>query len=109
MDSAQGRTVMRLSDLRGAKVKTLDGETLGRVHEVHVEKGRVVALTSGPGSVIEMLTAKKHGRRIPWECVRKVTPDAVVVVPDPPQRIVKGSASRSRKGTRRASAPRSKR
>jgi sporulation protein YlmC with PRC-barrel domain len=109
MDSAQGRTVMRLSDLRGAKVKTLDGETLGRVHEVHVEKGRVVALTSGPGSIIEMLTAKSHGRRIPWECVRKLTPDAVVVIPEPPQRIVKPRASRSRQGTRRASAPRSKR
>ena len=101
---------MRLSDLRGARVKTLDGDTLGRVHEVHVENGRVVALTSGPGSIIEMLTAKNHGRRIPWSCVKKVTPDAIVVVPDPPQRIVKKpSASRSRQGTRRPSAPRSKR
>lgn len=101
---------MRLSDLRGAKVKTLDGETLGRVHEVHVENGRVVALTSGPGSIIEMLTAKKHGRRIPWECVRKLMPGAVIVVPDPPQRIVKKpGASRSRRGTRRTTGQRSKR
>jgi sporulation protein YlmC with PRC-barrel domain len=100
---------MRLSDLRGAKVKTLDGDTLGRVHEVHVENGRVVALTSGPGSFIEMLTAKKHGRRIPWECVRKVRPDAVLVVPDPPQRKPKAGASRSRQGTRRPSGQRSKR
>ena len=101
---------MRLSDLRGSKVKTLDGDTLGRVHEVHVENGRVVALTSGPGSIIEMLTAKNHGRRIPWECVKKVAPDAIVVVPEPPQRIVKkAGASQSRQGTRRPSAPRSKR
>ena len=75
---------MRLSELRDAKVKTLDGETLGRVHEVHVEAGRVVALTCGAGSFIERLTARKHGRRIPWECVRRVTPNAIVVVPDPP-------------------------
>ena len=98
---------MRLTDLRDAKVRTLDGEKLGRVHEVHVEDGRVAALTSGPGSFIERLTARKHGRRIPWECVLKIAPGEIVVVPDPPQRIV--SASRSRKGTRRPSAPRSKR
>jgi sporulation protein YlmC with PRC-barrel domain len=97
---------MRLSELRDAKVKTLDGETLGRVHEVHVEAGKVVALTCGPGSFIERLTARKHGRRIPWECVRRITHKEVVVVPDPPQRV---SASRTRQGTRRPSAPRSKR
>ena len=110
MDSQEGRVVMRLSQLRDAKVKTLDGETLGRVHEVHVDNGRVTALTCGPGSFIEQLTAKKHGRRIPWECVRRITPEAVVVIPDPPQRIVKKTrASRSRQGTRRPSGQRSKR
>jgi sporulation protein YlmC with PRC-barrel domain len=107
MDPAEGGAVIRLSELRDAKVKTLDGETLGRVHEVHVENGRVVALTSGPASFIERLTAKTHGRRIPWECVRRIARGEVTVVPDPPQRIV--SASRTRKGTRRPSAPRSKR
>lgn len=105
MDSAKGGLLMRLSELQDAKVKTLDGEFLGRVHEVHVEAGRVTALTAGPGSFIERLTAKKHGRRIPWECVRKLAPGEVIVVPDPPQRIV--SASRTRKGTRRASGRRS--
>ena len=109
MDSPEGRSLMRLSELRDAKVKTLDGETLGRVHEVHVEKGRVVALTCGAGSFIERLTAKKHGRRIPWECVRRISPREVVVVPDPPQRTPKAGASRTRRGTRRPSAPRSKR
>lgn len=100
---------MRLSDLRDAKVKTLDGNTLGRVHEVHVEDGRVTALTCGPGSFIERLTARTHGRRVPWACVRKLSRAEVVVVPDPPQRIVKSGASRNRPGTRRPSAPRSKR
>src|SRR3954447_19462827 len=112
MDPHEGRAVMRLSELRNAKVTTLDGERLGRVHEVHCEGGRVVALTCGPGSYIESLTAKKHGRRIPWECVHKIGGGQVVVVPDPPQRKAsakKPSASRSRRGTRRPSAPRSKR
>lgn len=102
-----GGDVIRLSDLRNARVKTLDGETLGRVHEVHCEGGRVAALTCGPGSFIESLTAKKEGRRIPWECVKRIGPKQVTVVPDPPQR--KPSASRSRQGTRRPSGQRSKR
>jgi sporulation protein YlmC with PRC-barrel domain len=100
---------MRLSDLRDKKIRTLDGERLGRVHEVHCEKGRIVALMSGPGSFIERLTARNQGRRIPWECVVKVDATQVVVVPDPPQRKPRSSASRTRQGTRRPSGRRSAR
>jgi sporulation protein YlmC with PRC-barrel domain len=103
---------MRLSDLRDSKVKTLDGETLGRVHEVHVENGRVVALMCGPGSFIERLTARSEGRRIPWECVNRVEERAVIVVPDPPQRkpvAKKPSGSRTQRRTRQPSGRRSKR
>ena len=109
MDSAAGSIVMRLSDFCDVRVKTLDGEMLGRVHEVHVERGRVTALTCGAGSFIERLTAKKHGRRIPWECVRRISRKEVVVAPDPPQRKTRPRASRTPQGTRRPSAPRSKR
>ena len=98
---------MRLSDLRDKKVKGLDGETLGRVHEVHCDKGRVVALICGPGGFIERWTAKGSGRRIPWECVRKVDADQIIVTPEPPNGAA--SASRSRRGTRRPSARPSKR
>lgn len=95
---------MRLSDLRDAKVKSLDGETLGRVHEVHSDNGRIVALTCGPGSWLERLTAKNAGKRIPWERVARIARGEIVVVgPDEP------SGSRSRRGTRQASAPRSRR
>jgi sporulation protein YlmC with PRC-barrel domain len=101
---------MRLSDLQDKKVRGLDGETLGRVHEVHCDKGIVTAIMCGPGSFIERLTAKKKGRRIPWECVCKVTDGEVVVTPDPPQRKTKGSSgSRTRQRTPRSSGPRSKR
>jgi hypothetical protein len=74
---------------------------------VHCDGGRIVALTCGAGSLIESLTAKKHGRRIPWEYVRKVSHHEVVVTPDPPQR--KSSGSRTPRRTPRASARRSKR
>jgi sporulation protein YlmC with PRC-barrel domain len=50
---------MRLTDLQDKKVVTLDGERLGRVHEVHCDGGRVTALMSGPGSFIERLTGRK--------------------------------------------------
>lgn len=99
---------MRLSDLRNAQVRTLDGKKLGRVHEVHCDGGRITALTCGPGSFIESLTAKKHGRRIPWEFVRRVSHKEVVVAPDPPQRLAK-NAPRNRPRTPRPSGRQSKR
>lgn len=101
---------MRLSDLRDKKIKTLDGETLGRVHEVHCDEGRVTALMCGPGSFIERLTAKTEGRRIPWECVKRVEERAVIVT-DPPQQkpAKKTTGSRTQRRTRQPSARRSKR
>jgi sporulation protein YlmC with PRC-barrel domain len=70
---------MRLSDLRDKRIRSLDGETLGRVHEVHCEGLKITALMCGPGSFIERLTARTRGRRIPWEAVRRVERDSVVV------------------------------
>jgi sporulation protein YlmC with PRC-barrel domain len=77
---------MRLTDIRNKEVRTLDGERLGRVHEVHCERGVVTALMVGPGSFIERLTARKKGRRVPWDCVRKIDTDRILVTPNPPQR-----------------------
>ena len=77
---------MRLSDLRDLRVKSVDGKMLGRVHEVHCKDGKVTALIYGAGSFIERLTAKRQGRRIPWECVRSIGRKEVVVTLDPPKR-----------------------
>jgi sporulation protein YlmC with PRC-barrel domain len=100
---------MRLTDLRDKIVRTLDGDAIGRVHEVHAEGGRIVALSCGAASLIERLTAKSYGERIAWERVVKVTPREVVVGPEAPARKAKAVATRSRQGIRRASAQRSKR
>jgi sporulation protein YlmC with PRC-barrel domain len=70
---------MRLSELRDKKVKTLDGEALGRVHEVHCDGGKVVALMCGPGSFIERWTGQSRGRRVKWSAVRRIERDAVIV------------------------------
>jgi sporulation protein YlmC with PRC-barrel domain len=78
--------VIRLTDLRGKEVRTLDGERLGRVHDVHCDCGTVTALMVGPASFIERMTARKTGRRVPWDCVRKMNSKEIVVTPDPPQR-----------------------
>ena len=99
---------MRLSDLRDKKVRTLDGKSLGRVHEVHCDKGRIAELKVGPGSFIERLTDKSEGRSIPWQSVKRVEPDALIVVTDPPK-PKKASGSQTPPRTRRASGPRSKR
>ena len=50
---------MRLTELQDAKVKSLDGKTLGRVHEVHCDKGAVVAIMAlcEVGSISERRTS----------------------------------------------------
>lgn len=77
---------MRLSDLRDKRIRSLDGETLGRVHEVHCEGLRVTALMCGPGSFIERLTARTRGRRIPWESVQRIEGNAIVIADAKPAR-----------------------
>jgi sporulation protein YlmC with PRC-barrel domain len=94
---------MRLTDLRDKKVVSDSGERLGRVHEVHCDGGRVTALKTGPGGLIERLTSKSKGRRIAWESVLSVGPDKIVVG------VAKPSGSRTPPRTRRPSAPRSRR
>src|SRR4051812_9058161 len=79
LDPSYGSTLMRLSELRGLKVKTLDGQSLGRVHEVHCEHGRISALMCGAASFLERLTARSAGRQIPWDCVRKINKTELVV------------------------------
>lgn len=102
---------MRLSDLRDKRLRTLDGKSLGRVHEVHCEKGRVVALMCGPGSLIERWTAQPEGRRIGWERVVRVEPRQIVVGPDKAdsKAAKRPSAARTRPGTRQPSAQRPRR
>ena len=102
---------MRLSDLRDKKVVTEDGKSLGRVHEVHCDGGRVTALKIGPGSLFERLTDRSEGKRIAWECVISIGTKQIVVALDrakkkPPSG---SSGSRTPRRTPQASARRSKR
>jgi sporulation protein YlmC with PRC-barrel domain len=97
---------MRLTDLRGKQVRTAAGDKLGRVHEVHCDSRKITALMVGAGSWIERMTAKRRGRRVPWDEVETIGDDAITLRSTVPK---KPSASRSRQGTRRPSARRSRR
>jgi sporulation protein YlmC with PRC-barrel domain len=99
---------MRLSDLRDKPIRTLDGERLGRVHEVHCKDGKVVALKCGAASWIESITGKVKGRNIPWSMVRKVDARGILIA-EPAAQAKAASAARTRRGTRPASARRSRR
>jgi sporulation protein YlmC with PRC-barrel domain len=70
---------MRLSDFRDKIIRTAEGKRLGRVHEVHCDGGKITALKCGPGSLIERLTDRSKGRRIPWDAVRSIDAKAIVV------------------------------
>jgi sporulation protein YlmC with PRC-barrel domain len=72
---------MRLTDLQDAVVRTADGKKLGRVHEVHCNGGRIVAIMCGPASLIERLTARSKGRRITWDQVKTIDGGAIVIAP----------------------------
>jgi len=70
---------MRLSDLRGKAIRSRDGKSLGRVHEVHCDHGQVVALMCGTASLVERWTGKARGRRVPWEHVVRIDRDSLIV------------------------------
>ena len=70
---------MRLADLYGKSVRGVRGERFGAVHEVRVGDGQVEALDCGPASLIERLTGRKAGRRIPWKAVKRVTDKEILV------------------------------
>ena len=90
----------RISQLQCKEVICIDsGQRLGFIEDVEVElpEGRVCALTvSGPGSLLG-LGASKCTYCIPWNCIRRVGPDIVLVDADPdscrisrPSRRIKG-------------------
>ena len=70
---------MRLSDLQDKRVRDASGKGLGRVHEVHVDGGRIVALVIGPGGLIERMTARSAGRKVSWEAVSRVSHSEIVL------------------------------
>ena len=70
---------MRLTELLGRKAETDDGESLGRVHEVHCNGGKVTALQVGAASFLETLTARTHGKRVAWDRVREIGAKRILV------------------------------
>jgi sporulation protein YlmC with PRC-barrel domain len=71
---------MKLSDLRHKKIRTPEGDELGRIQEIHCDGGRVVALTYGPSGFLERWGGKS-GRRIAWDAVKSIGRGAVIVAP----------------------------
>ena len=70
---------MRLGDLYDAHVRTAGGEHLGKVHEVIVEGGEVKEIGVGAANFLERLAARRHGRHIAWEKVKKIEHGKIVV------------------------------
>ena len=62
-----------------------DGKRLGFIEDVEVEipEGRVCAIiVPGPGKMMG-LGGSRHCYCIPWNCIRKIGPDIVLVDADP--------------------------
>ncbi|NMB35269.1 MAG: YlmC/YmxH family sporulation protein [Firmicutes bacterium] len=74
--------MVRLSDLRDRDVINLDGKRLGVISDLDLdlENGRIRALVlPGSGGFMGMLGARKNDLIIPWEQVRKIGVDAILV------------------------------
>lgn len=82
---------MNVSDLLGSRVRTEDGESLGRVHDVRAELGprslKVTGLVVGKWAVLERLGLGAPGSRVrirsrdvvPWKDVVRADRRGVVV------------------------------
>jgi sporulation protein YlmC with PRC-barrel domain len=70
---------MRASELQRKRVRTGDGRVIGRVDEIHLRDGEVVALVCGRGGRLQRFVASRRGRRVAWDRVRQVTADEIVV------------------------------
>ena len=77
---------MKLTQLQCKEVVCIgDGRRLGYIEDVQVEvpEGRICAIiVPGPGRCLG-LGASRHEYCIPWNCIRKIGPDIVLVEADP--------------------------
>ena len=73
---------IKLTQLQCKEVICLEnGQRLGYVEDIQVEvpEGRVVSLTvPGPGKCLG-LCASRHEYCIPWNCIKKIGPDIILV------------------------------
>jgi sporulation protein YlmC with PRC-barrel domain len=70
---------MRAADLQGRRIRCRDGRRLGRVDEIHVRDGVVIALTCGGLGLLQRFTASERGHRVAWRDVLEITPREIVV------------------------------
>ena len=77
---------IKLTQLQCKEVICVEnGQRLGFIEDIQIEvpEGRVVALTvPGPGKLLG-LGISRHEYCIPWNCIRKIGPDIVLVDVDP--------------------------
>ncbi len=71
---------MKGSDLQHKIIRDEAGQTLGRLHELHIRDGVVTALICGPAGLLQRLAPTRAGLRIDWSLVKKITPREIVVV-----------------------------
>jgi sporulation protein YlmC with PRC-barrel domain len=71
--------MIRSAELQGKRLKSADGRRLGRVHEIHIRDGEVIALTCGAASLLQRFVNSERGRRVPWPEVAEVTDRAIIL------------------------------
>jgi sporulation protein YlmC with PRC-barrel domain len=71
--------MIHVSDLCRKHVRRENGESLGRVFEIHIEGSQVTALTCGARGFLQRLTAAHSGHRVLWAEVLRIDSKEIVV------------------------------
>jgi sporulation protein YlmC with PRC-barrel domain len=67
------------ADVAGKQVRTTDGRLLGHVHEIRIQNGKVTHLICGARGLFQRLTRSRKGRRIRWQRVIRISPEAIII------------------------------
>lgn len=71
--------MIRSADLQGKRVRTEEGQRLGRVAEVHTKDGEVTVLVCGARGLLKRFRASRGGAEVRWQDVRRLTDREIVV------------------------------
>jgi sporulation protein YlmC with PRC-barrel domain len=71
--------MMRGADLQGKPLRDENGQAFGRVDEVHIRDGEVIALTCGGAGLLQRFMNSRAGHRIDWSRVLRVTAKEIVI------------------------------
>lgn len=80
----------KFSDLKSKEIiHIIDGERIGFISDIEIdpENGKVISLCVPGTYKIFGLLGREPDRKIPWECIKKIGDDLVIIDSKPEKRL----------------------